>query len=163
MMTTLPVTAVLRSTADLLHEAYEGPPDASATWFVDNEPDAGLFGAIAGLSAREASTSMDGSQASGSTIASHVEHLRWSLANMNAAIRGEPLGEWKESWQLVQADDGEWDRLRTSLRVEYETLQDALRSQVALPEEYLPGVLSLLPHVAFHLGIIRQMIERVRL
>jgi hypothetical protein len=161
-MEMLPATAVLRSVVDLLREAYEGPPDASATWFVDNEPDAGLFGAIAGLSAQEASTSMDSSQASGSTIASHVEHLRWSLAMMNAAIRGEPLGDWKESWQLVQADEGGWDRLRSSLRGEYETLQVALRGQVALPEEYLPGVLSLLPHAAFHLGIIRQMIERVR-
>jgi hypothetical protein len=90
-MDMLPATAVIRSTVDLLREACEGPPDASATWFVDSEPDAGLFGAIAGLSAQEASTSMDGSQASGSTIASHVEHLRWSLAAMNAAIRGEPL------------------------------------------------------------------------
>jgi hypothetical protein len=31
-----------------------------------------------------------------------------------------------------------------------------------LQGDYLNGVLALIPHAAFHLGIIRQMIERVR-
>jgi len=31
-----------------------------------------------------------------------------------------------------------------------------------LQGDYLNGVLALIPHAAFHLGLIRQMIERVR-
>ena len=80
----------------------------------------------------------------------------------NAAIRGEPLGDWKESWRLLYADDAEWDRLRSALRSEFGTLRGALQSQANLPEQYLTGILALLPHAAYHLGTIRQMIERVR-
>jgi hypothetical protein len=161
-MNNLPVTTVLDSVVVLLTEAYAGPPNPDSTWFIDNEPDSGIFGLLEGVSAEEASFSVDGSGEAGSTIASHAEHLRWSLAMMNAAIRGEPLGEWKESWRLRQADQARWDALRQELRAEFETLRHALGHQVELPEEYLTGTLTLLPHAAYHLGTIRQMIERVR-
>jgi hypothetical protein len=105
-MINLSSTAVINSIVQLLTEAYPGPPDSSSTWFIDNEPDSGVLGIIAGVSAVEASTSVDGSGASGITIAANVEHLRWSLAMMNAAIRGQPFeGTWKESWQLLAVDD----------------------------------------------------------
>ena len=161
-MTSLPTTVVLNSVIELLTEAYAGPPDPRNTWFIDNEPDSGLLDMLAGVSASEASRSVDGSGETGSTIASNAEHLRWSLAMMNAAIRGEPQGDWKESWLLVDVDEAGWIRLRSELRAEFETLVQALKSQVELPEEYLTGTLALLPHAAFHLGLIRQMIERVR-
>jgi hypothetical protein len=161
-MTTLPINVVLNSVIELLTEAYAGPPDPRTTWFIDNEPDSGLFGMLAGVSASEASRSVDGSGETGSMIASNVEHLRWSLAMINAAIRGEPLGDWKESWLLLDVDEAGWIRLRSELQTEFETLVQALKSQVELPEEYLTGTLALLPHAAFHLGLIRQMIERVR-
>jgi hypothetical protein len=161
-MTSIPTTAVLDSVALLLTEAYLGPPDPSSTWFIDNEPDSGILGILVHVSAAEASTSIDGSGETGTTIASHLEHLRWSLGMMNAAIRGEPLGEWSESWRVVTVDEAAWDRLRSSLRDELETLLRALKSQRDLPEDYLTGVLALLPHAAYHLGNIRQMIERVR-
>ena len=155
--------AILDSVVYLLTEAYAGPPDPSSTWFIDNEPDSGVLGIIAGISAAEASQSVDGSGESGTTIASNVEHLRWSLAMMNAAIRGEPFeGKWKESWQLLVAEDARWDALRDELRAEFEILRQGLQAQTDLPEQYLTGVLALLPHAAYHLGTIRQMIERVR-
>jgi hypothetical protein len=37
-----------------------------------------------------------------------------------------------------------------------------LKIQTDLPEEYLTGLLALLPHAAYHLGVMRQMLERVR-
>jgi hypothetical protein len=158
----LPPTVVINSIVELLTEAYDGPPNPSATWFIDNEPNSGILGILDGVTAEEASTSVDGSGQTGSTIAANAEHLRWSLAMMNAAIRGENLGDWKESWRLLYADRVEWDRLRASLRAEFETLREALKSQTELPEQYLSGVLALLPHAAYHLGTIRQMKERVR-
>jgi hypothetical protein len=161
-MTMLSTTAVFNSVVLLLTEAYDGPPDPSSTWFIDNEPNSGVLGILEGVYAMEASTPVHEAGEAGSTIASHAEHLRWSLANMNAAIRGEEQGDWKESWQVLEVDDLEWDRLRSELRSEFETLRQAFLSQTELPEEYLTGVLALLPHAAYHLGNIRQMIERVR-
>ena len=162
-MANLSSTAVIHSIVHLLTEAYAGPPDPSSTWFIDNEPDSGILGIIANVSAAEASKSVDSSGESGTTIAANVEHLRWSLSMMNAAIRGETFeGKWDESWRLITVDDDRWDALRDELRAEFETLCQGLQAQVTLPEEYLTGTLALLPHAAYHLGTIRQMIERVR-
>jgi hypothetical protein len=162
-MSSLPTTTLIKSIVDLLTEAYAGPPDPKATWFIDNEPDSGILGILKSVSAAEASTSVDGSGKSGSTIASNVEHLRWSVANANAAMRGKPFNpNWGESWELLNADETAWDRLRQALRREYEALSEAIKMQEDLPGDYLNGVLALIPHAAFHLGLIRQMIERVR-
>lgn len=161
-MNGISASALLHSVVDLLTEAYAGPPDPGSTWFIDNEPDSGILGLLDRTSALEASTSVDGGGAAGSTIASNAEHLRWSLANMNAAIRGEDFGRWSESWNLIEADPAGWDRLRAELRSEFEILTEALKKQTELEEEYLTGVLALLPHAAYHLGTIRQMVERVR-
>jgi len=162
-MTNLSSTAVINSIVYLLTEAYAGPPDPSSTWFIDNEPDSGVLGIVANVSAAEASKSVDGSGESGTTIAANVEHLRWSLSMMNAAIRGETFeGKWKESWRLLTVDNASWDALRNELRAEFEMLCQDLQAQTDLPEQYLTGTLALLPHAAYHLGTIRQMIERVR-
>jgi hypothetical protein len=161
-MNKLSSIAVINSVVELLTEAYDGPADPSSTWFIDNTPDSGVLGLLEDVSALEASKSVDGSEETGTTIAAHTEHLRWSLAMMIAAIRGEPLGEWKESWRLLYSNEDEWERLRGSLRAAFETLREALKSQTDLSEEYLTGLLALLPHAAYHLGVMRQMIERVR-
>jgi len=162
-MTNLSSTAVINSIVYLLTEAYAGPPDPSSTWFIDNEPDSGVLGIVANVSAAEASKSVDGSGESGTTIAANVEHLRWSLSMMNAAVRGENFeGKWKESWRLLTVDNASWDALRNELRAEFEMLCQDLQAQTDLPEQYLTGTLALLPHAAYHLGTIRQMIERVR-
>jgi hypothetical protein len=135
-MTDLSVTTIINSIVNLLTEAYAGPPDPSSTWFIDNEPDSGILGIIANVSAAEASRSVDSSETF--------------------------EGKWKESWQLLVVEDASWDALRDELRTEFETLCQGLQAQTNLPEQYLTGTLALLPHAAYHLGTIRQMIERVR-
>ncbi len=163
-MSTLALESVIDAAIVLLTEAYAGPPDPSSTWFIDNEPDSGILGLIAGLSAAEASASVDATGEAGTTIAAHVEHLRWSLANANAALAGGAYdGKWAESWRLRAVDQAEWDRLRREVRAEFETLRQALGKQTDLQGEYLLGVLALVPHAAYHLGTIRQMIGRVRM
>ena len=154
-MSMLSSTAVFNSILDLFTEAYDGPPNPSSTWFIDNEPNCGILGILEGVSATEASKSVDGSEKTGSTIASNTEHLRWSLEMMNAVVRGETFQqEWKESWKLLHVRNTEWEGLRSKLRKEFETLRTAFKNQADLPEEYLTGVLALLPHAAYHLGTI---------
>lgn len=162
-MGTLPVRDVIDPIVVLLTEAYDGPPDPSETWFIDNEPDCGVLGILKGVSAAEASKSVDGTGNRGTTIASNAEHLRWSLANANAAIRGEPYdGKWEESWNLLDADEAAWKALRQSLRGEFNALRESVKNLEDLPPVYLLGVMALIPHAAYHLGTLRQMVERVR-
>jgi len=162
-MTTIPVSTFITSFVDLLTEAYAGPPDPHTTWFIDNVPDSGILGILAGVSADEASKSVDGSGKNGTTIASNAEHLRWSLENMNNTIRGTAWdSNWPESWKLTRTEEEEWDQLRQALRKEYETLRDLVSQQKEMPAEYVTGMIALIPHAAYHLGTIRQMLERVR-
>ncbi len=162
-MSTIPVAALIEAIVVLLTEAYPGPPDPSGTWFIDNEPDSGVLGLIAGLTAEEASTSVHPDGDPGSTIAAHVEHLRWSLANVNATLRGEEYNaRWSESWLVQEADPNSWDSLRHALQAEFEALCAALNKQTELEGVYLTGILALAPHAAYHLGVVRQMIERAR-
>ena len=162
-MTTMPTTTLLESVITLLTEAYAGPPNPKETWFIDNEPDSGLLGILKNVTAAEASKNVDGGDSSGSTIAGNVHHLRWTLVNINNTIRGQAWNpNWGESWELNGVNEAEWDQLRQSLRTEFETLIAALKQQTELPGAYLTGFLALIPHAAFHLGIIRQLLSRVR-
>lgn len=159
----IPATTVINAIVNLLTEAYDGPPDPSATWFIDNEPNSGILGLLEGVTAAEASRSVGGSTEPGSTIAGNAEHLRWSLAQINAVMRGEPwTAKWAESWRLYDGAETEWDLLRRTLREEYETLRETIKRQEDLPGEYLIGAIAMLPHAAYHLGTIRQLISWVR-
>jgi hypothetical protein len=154
---------VIKAIITLFSEAYAGPADPSSTWFIDNEPNSGILGLIAGVSASEASWSTNRNQP-GTTIAAHVEHLRWSLANANEALQGKPYqGNWSESWNTLDANEAAWNRLRSDLTREFELLKENLQKQhTELNGAYLTGVMALIPHAAYHLGTIRQQIERAR-
>ncbi len=154
---------IIKSLVTLFSEAYAGPADATSTWFIDNEPDSGILGLIANVSAVEASWSTNRNQP-GTTIAAHVEHLRWSLANANAALQGKSYqGNWSESWNILEADEEAWKHLRSDLKKEFEQLKGILQKQNELSGDYLTGVMALIPHAAYHLGTIRQQIERARI
>ena len=161
-MKDIPVSMITESIIVLLTEAYPGPPDPTVTWFIDNEPDACILGVLRDVTAEEASRSVDGTGKPGTTIASHTEHLHWSLANMNRAMSGGEFGKWSESWDLKQANAAEWDRLRSELQTEFEILCGGLRNQTEIDPQYLTGGLALAAHAAYRLGNIRQMKERVR-
>ncbi|MGE5123923.1 MAG: hypothetical protein ACM3H7_05355 [Acidobacteriaceae bacterium] len=156
------IADLIRSITTLFSEAYAGPANPSSTWFIDNEPDSGILGLISKVSAAEASWSAHHDDP-GTTITSHVEHLRWSLANANDAIEGKQYqGNWKESWNTLHADEAKWEQLKKDLHSEFERLLNNLQKQTELPGDYLTGVMALLPHAAYHLGTIRQLIERAQ-
>lgn len=146
--------AFKESLLELFSEAYTGP-NHPYTWFIGNEAGSGLFGTLEKLSTEDASRV----QPSGTTVAAHTEHLRWSLAHANTFARGEtPTGSWPESWSLREVDAGAWDDLRAALRREYETLLGAIKQQEDFSDpQTLTGIMALVPHAAYHLGAIRQM------
>lgn len=79
----------------LLTEAFEG---SNQVWF--SERDTGLFSSVQNLSAE---------QVSKTGIAAHSSHLRWSLSNVNAMMRGErPAMDWAQSWTRTTLSETEW-------------------------------------------------------
>ena len=141
---------------ELFAEAYTGP-NGPHTWFIDNRPDSGILGTLGGVSAEDASRPSP----TGSTIAGHAEHLRWSLALTNAYVRGEnPTPSWAESWTVRAVDAEAWEELRADLRREYEEVLAALGRQEDVSDpQTLTGILALTPHAAYHLGSVRQMVS----
>ena len=151
------MTETLRNVLlELFTEAYTGP-NGPHTWFVDNKPGSGLFGTLDGVSAGDASRPSP----TGSSIAAHAEHLRWSLALTNAYIRGEnPTPSWAESWTVRTVDAEVWQKLQADLRGEYEEVLAALGRQEDLSDpQMLTGILALTPHAAYHLGAVRQLVN----
>jgi hypothetical protein len=150
---------VIHSIAILFSEAYCGPTEPSSTWFIDKEPDSGILGVISGISSAEASWSSHHNEP-GSTIAGHVEHLRGSLANTNCALHGNSYqGNWKESWNTLDTDQAKWEQLKRERQIKFEALLATIQNQRELPGDYITGIMALIPHAAYHLGTIRQLIE----
>ena len=135
---------------EFLDEVYDGPSHP-ITWFINNDPESGLLGTVKKLTAEEASTPIIDN---GTTIAAHVEHLRWSLNKTKSFLRGEnPVMNWSESWRVRRIDPENWMLLIEQLRIEYDQLVQWLSSGVSLAsDEQLKEVLALIPHAAYHLG-----------
>ncbi len=158
-MSHTPNDEILDIARELFAEAYEGACD-DWTWFVNHGPDGGIFGTIEPLAAEQASAVPDGCQRS---IAAHVEHLRWWLANVNGVARGEAWDpDWSTSWSVQSVDADQWNELRDALRREYEGVIAALRSIPSISDrQMLMGICSMAPHAAHHLGTIRQMAKQI--
>lgn len=148
------MNAFVDGISKLLAEAYEGTTGQS--WFSDHGPESGLFATLERISAENASKNQS---VGGSSIAAHVNHLRWSLAMSNALMHGQETSRnWAESWQVQTVDAATWTDLKASLRLEYETLRDQLPNgfDPNNPMMVTAGV-SLVAHAAYHLSAIRQM------
>jgi hypothetical protein len=145
----------IRIARELFSEAYAGP-QPQWSWFVNAEPDSGVFGSIKDLTAEQASAEPS---PGGRSIAAHVEHLRWSLETVNRTLRGEPWEpDWSASWTVQIVDDSQWQSLRAALRGEFEELLNALNDDLDVSDpRMLQGLFALAPHAAYHLGTIRQI------
>ena len=136
----------------LLKETFEGPSGPS-TYFIDNDPKAGLFGAIDSLSPSEASRA---ARPGAPSIAGQVHHIAFHLEMSSAWMRGDHADrDWAQSWSVREVDAKEWDALRRRVRAEYEKLARAIREEPVAAGEALPTTFGAVAHAAYHLGEIR--------
>lgn len=117
---------------------------------------------LAGISAAEASKPP---LAGGSTIAGHVNHVRFYLRILNDYMNGikHTNLDWKQSWLVSNVSAAEWQSLCDELRSDYADLRGRWNNHSDWgKEDWLGGALAIIVHTAFHLGAIRQMIIFVR-
>jgi hypothetical protein len=144
------------SLALLFGELIDGPsPDAS---YMLNGGDPGLLRSLDRLSAESASKL---SPAGGASIAAHVDHLCYGLELMLRWTDGEADpwtgADWAASWRRTTVNDQEWKVLRDRLRKVAREWQDELRKPREMSAVELNGAIATIPHLAYHLGAIRQI------
>ncbi|MCW5943348.1 MAG: hypothetical protein KIS66_14040 [Fimbriimonadaceae bacterium] len=141
----------------LFREAFEGRPHGQDyTWFVEGKE--GIFDALDSLTAEAASRKPSERCAS---IAAHAYHIRFALQAARAEILGEELsGDWESSWLKQSVTPTEWALLIGDIRAAYAFLigQMEANSDWSNPDMVI-GALAQLPHMAFHLGAIRQLMK----
>jgi hypothetical protein len=142
------------SLRDLLHELIDGPPIDIA--FILNPGDRGLRGTLARLSSAQASARPSGR----SSVAAHVEHLRYGFSLLNRWSRGEdPFADadYLESWDHQQVTDEEWNAVQGELDREVRAWMDAFGETRMWDPVQVSGAISSVAHLAYHVGAIRQL------
>lgn len=138
-------------------ELLEGVPAGQPSWVTTGGPEGGLNGTLERISAEQASRPVNGT-----TLAAHVEHLRWAMQLVNDYYDGkEAPPDWSESWSVTTVSEQAWSELRRSLRETGDTLLSHLSVPVAWDQEM--GRLAMLAsygHTAYHLGAIRQLAKQ---
>jgi len=144
--------------ATLFSELVDGAP---ARAYILNAGDEGLLRSLDKLSAAAASAVTP----TGSSIAAHVDHLRYGLSLMNRWSAGEnPFkdADWTVSWRKTAVSEDEWRTLRAQLRDEAGRWLNALRMPREVQEIELNGIIGSIAHLAYHLGAVRQINHTLR-
>jgi len=143
----------------LFGELVEGAPSSQA--YMLNAGDQGLLRSLEKLSAAAASSQT----ATGSSIAAHVDHVRYGLSLMNRWSAGDdPFkdADWSASWKRTTVSEDEWRNLRADLRTEAMRWLSVLRTPRQVREVELNGLIGSIAHVGYHLGAIRQINSSLR-
>jgi hypothetical protein len=145
--------------ATLFSELVAGAPASGG--YMLNAGDEGLLASLNRLSAAAASAVTP----TGSSVAAHVDHLRYGLSLMNRWSAGEnPFedADWSASWKRTTVSDAEWQTLRAGLRGETDRWLHAVRTPREVQELELNGMIGSIAHLAYHLGAIRQIDRTLR-
>jgi hypothetical protein len=155
-MNTKDITGTL---VTLFSELVEGAPSSGA--YMLNAGDPGLLRSLEKLSATAASSLT----ATGSSIAAHVDHVRYGLSLMNLWSEGHnPFtdADWSASWKKTTVSDDEWRTLRADLRTEATRWLNVLRTPREVREVELNGIIGSIAHIGYHLGAVRQINSSLR-
>jgi hypothetical protein len=141
----------------LMTELVHGSPDVTRGTFMLNRGDRGLLHSLEKLSAAGASRSTNG----GASIAAHVDHLRYGLSLLNRWAAGEYRpwkdADWTQSWRVTTVDEAVWAKLLADLRREADAWLAALGTPRDVADAELTWMLGSIPHLAYHVGAIRQI------
>jgi hypothetical protein len=143
----------------LLGELVEGAPKEGG--YMLNPGDEGLLRSLEKLPASDASARTP----TGSSIAAHVDHVRYGLSLMNRWAQGEnpfATADWSASWRQTSVSEREWKERLSGLRAEAARWLAALRQPRDVDEIGLNGMIGSIAHLAYHLGAIRQINTSVR-
>ena len=124
--------------------------------YVLNRGDPGLLHSLDRLSATAASAITP----TGSSIAAHVDHLRYGLSLMNRWSQGEKAfdnPDWSTSWRHTRVTAAQWKQLREDLAAEAHRWLATLGKPRELDQPELNGVAGSIVHLAYHVGAIRQI------
>ena len=146
---------------NLLNELLDGPVGDVA--YVLNPGDRGLLKSLVAISAGQASRVPDGG---GSSIAAHVEHVRYGLELLNRWARGDhnafANANYAASWRRTHVSDDEWHARIDQLRSEAITWHEQLLRPRDVDETEATGIIASVVHLAYHMGAIRQMDRALR-
>jgi hypothetical protein len=149
-----------RALSAVCRELVDGSA-ADAAWVL-NPRDCGLLRSLDNLSASAASAI---GTADASSIAAHVDHLRYGLELLNRWSRGEsPFADadYSASWRRRTVSDREWAQLRDELRAAASRWLEVIQQPRELDDVELTGVIASVAHLAYHLGAIRQIDRSAR-
>jgi hypothetical protein len=152
-------TEIARPLAALFVELVDGAAADDA--YVLNRNDVGLLRSLDKLDAAAASRLT----ATGSSIASHVDHVRYGLSLFNRWAAGENPwadADWAASWRKTSVSPSEWRRLLDDLRGETRGWARVLAAPREVDDVELTGVIASVVHTGYHLGAIRQMAPAAR-
>ncbi|MFL5569075.1 MAG: hypothetical protein ACJ772_00710 [Gemmatimonadaceae bacterium] len=138
----------------LFAELVDGASQSEA--YMLNRGDLGLLRSLDKLSATAASALTP----TGSTIAAHVDHLRYGLSLMNRWAAGEtPFddADWSASWRKTRVSAVQWKQLREELANEAHRWLDSLKQPREVNESELNNIVGSVAHLAYHVGAIRQI------
>ncbi len=145
--------------ATLLGELVNGASNDGG--YMLNPGDEGLLRSLDRISAREASALTP----TGSSVAAHVDHVRYGLSLMNRWAAGESpfqSADWSASWRRTSVSADEWQQLRTEIGAEARRWLDAVREPREVDAIALNGMVGSIAHLAYHLGAIRQIDQSTR-
>ena len=138
----------------LFAELIDGAPKSEA--YMLNRGDPGLLRSLDKLSATAASAPTP----HGSSIAAHVEHLRYGLSLMNRWAAGEkPFddADWTASWRKTRVYAAQWKQLREEFADEAHRWLESLKNPREIDQSELNSVVGSVAHLAYHVGAIRQI------
>jgi len=138
----------------LFAELVDGASQSEA--YMLNRSDPGLLRSLDKLS----STAASKLTANGSSIAAHVDHLRYGLSLMNRWAAGEnPFddADWSGSWRKTRVSAVEWKQLREQTADEAHRWLAALRKPREIGQADMNSVVGSIAHLAYHVGAIRQI------
>jgi hypothetical protein len=149
-------TLLPQALTSLFREVVYGPPADIA--FIVDQGDRGLIASLSVLPASQASARSGGR----SSVAGHVQHLRYGLTLLNRWADGDQNAfadaSPGESWSHQQVDEDEWRALLQAFDDEAGRWLARLKAPRNWDVLTLSGFMSSVAHTAYHMGAIRQLV-----